>query len=76
MAVMSEKLSLAHGVLHLAVRYLDHVMDHFNISSDSQLNLLALCCLSVAGILIFHIYCFSTNSKVQSLQNLYIIYNI
>ena len=50
MAVISQKLTLSHGVLHLSVLYLDFVMDKFDFSKESQLNLLALCCLWVAGL--------------------------
>lgn len=50
LAVISEKLNLSHGILHLAITYLDFVMDRFEFSKESQLNLLALCCLWVAGM--------------------------
>ena len=58
LALLGEKLSLMHGVVHLAVRYLDHVMEKYELLMESQLNMLALCCLSLAGrlsrILSFH----------------------
>ena len=52
LAVISEKLCLTHGILHLAIKYLDLVMDKFDFSKEFQTNLLALCSLWVAGMTI------------------------
>eukprot|EP00795_Rhopilema_esculentum_P011885 gene11885-2437_t len=49
LAVIGEKLGLVQEVVHLAVRYLDHVMDKYDLLLESQLNMLALCCLSLAA---------------------------
>lgn len=49
LALIGEKLGLLQEVIHLAVRYLDHVMDRYELLMESQLNILALCCLSLAG---------------------------
>ena len=50
LALIGEKLGLLQEVVHLAVRYLDHVMDRYELLVESQLNMLAICCLSLAGI--------------------------
>lgn len=49
LAVIGEKFNLTHGMLHLAISFLDMVMDSLDFRSQSQLNLLALCCLWVAS---------------------------
>lgn len=49
LALLGEKLDLFQEVVHLAVRYLDHVMDRYELLMESQLNMLAVCCLSLAG---------------------------
>lgn len=49
LAVISEKLKASHGVLHLAVYYMDYFMDKFDIQ-EPQLHLVALSCLLLAGI--------------------------
>lgn len=50
LAVIGEKFNLTHGMLHLAVSFLDIVMDNLQFEgSQSQMNLLALCCLWVAS---------------------------
>ena len=53
LAVISEKLFLSHGILHLSVVYMDIMMEKWEFSKKSQLNLLALCCLWIAGIVCF-----------------------
>nr|AAX84776.1 cyclin J [Hydractinia echinata] len=49
LAVISEKLQLTHGILHLSVTLLDLIMDKFDFPKQMQLNLLALCSLWVAA---------------------------
>eukprot|EP00794_Sanderia_malayensis_P005663 gene5663-6359_t len=49
LAVLSEKYGLTHGIVHLAVSYIDHVMESYELLMESQLNMLALCCLSLAA---------------------------
>jgi len=49
LAMISESLKLTHGILHLAVSYLDYVMDRFEFAKSKQLQLLAVCCLWVAA---------------------------
>lgn len=51
LAIVTEKIGSSHGVLHLAVYYMDFFMDKF-IVQESQLHLLALSCLLLAGTLI------------------------
>jgi hypothetical protein len=51
LAIICEKIGSSHGVLHLAVCYMDFFMDKF-IVQESQLHLLALACLLLAGKLI------------------------
>ncbi|XP_029201203.1 cyclin-J-like [Acropora muricata] len=48
LAVISEKLKASHGVLHLAVYYMDYFMDKFDIQ-EPQLHLVALSCLLLAA---------------------------
>lgn len=48
LAIISEKLSSSHGVLHLAVCYMDYFMDKFDIQ-EAQLHLVALACFLLAG---------------------------
>ena len=48
LAVISEKIKISHGVLHLAVCYMDYFMDKFDIQ-EPQLHLVALSCLLLAG---------------------------
>ena len=48
LAVISEKIKSSHGVLHLAVYYMDYFMDKFDIQ-EPQLHLVALSCLLLAG---------------------------
>ena len=52
LAVISEKIKCSHGVLHLAVYYMDYFMDKFDIQ-EPQLHLVALSCLLLAGELKF-----------------------
>jgi len=49
LALIGEKMGLLQEVVHLAVRYLDHVMDRYELLMESQLNMLAICCLSLAA---------------------------
>lgn len=49
LALIGEKLGLLQEVIHLAVRYLDSMMDRYELLMESQLNMLAICCLSLAG---------------------------
>lgn len=51
LAVFSEKIKSSHGVLHLAVYYMDFFMDKFDID-ERQLYLVALTCLLLAGKLL------------------------
>lgn len=48
LAIITEKIDSSHGVLHLAVYYMDFFMDKF-IIQESQLHLLALSCFFLAG---------------------------
>lgn len=48
LAIICEKIGSSHGVLHLAVCYMDFFMDKF-IIQESQLHLLALSCMLLAG---------------------------
>ena len=48
LAIISEKLKSSHGVLHLAVSYMDYFMDKFDIQ-EPQLHLVALSCFLLAG---------------------------
>ncbi|CAH3030024.1 unnamed protein product, partial [Porites evermanni] len=48
LAVISEKIKCSHGVLHLAVYYMDYFMDKFDIQ-EPQLHLVALSCLLLAA---------------------------
>ncbi|KAK3739815.1 hypothetical protein QZH41_009058 [Actinostola sp. cb2023] len=48
LAIITEKIGSSHGVLHLAVYYMDFFMDKF-IIQESQLHLLALSCLLLAA---------------------------
>lgn len=48
LAVISEKIKSSHGVLHLAVYYMDYFMDKFDIQ-EPQLHLVPLSCLLLAG---------------------------
>ena len=52
LAVISEKIKCSHGVLHLAVYFMDYFMDKFDIQ-EPQLHLVALSCLLLAGKLKF-----------------------
>ncbi|XP_065649938.1 cyclin-J isoform X2 [Hydra vulgaris] len=74
LAVISEKLFLSHGILHLSVVYMDTMMEKWEFSKRSQLNLLALCCLWIAAKLdetdnriplISTLKCFVANSFEQ-----------
>lgn len=55
LAVFSEKIKSSHGVLHLAVYYMDFFMDKFDID-ERQLYLVALTCLLLAGKLKLLLY--------------------
>lgn len=48
LAIITEKIGSSHGVLHLAVYYMDFFMDKFMIQ-ESQIHLLALSCFLLAG---------------------------
>ncbi|XP_031554295.1 cyclin-J-like [Actinia tenebrosa] len=48
LAIICEKIDSSHGVLHLAVCYMDFFMDKF-IIQESQLHLLALSCMLLAA---------------------------
>lgn len=49
LSVVAKKLKLSHGIVHMAVRYMDLVMDKFEFSKEAQLTLLAVCCLWIAS---------------------------
>ena len=40
LALLGEKHGLVHGVVHLAVSYLDHVMERYELLMESQLKFL------------------------------------
>lgn len=56
LAVISEKMTSSHGVLHLAVYYMDYFMDKFDIQ-EPQLHLVALSSLLLAGKMKNENYC-------------------
>lgn len=49
LSLVSKKLKLSNGVLHMAVKYMDLVMDKFEFSKEPQLTLLAVCSLWIAA---------------------------
>jgi len=49
LSVISKKLKLSNGVLHISVKYLDLVMDKCDFPNQSQLTLCAICCLWIAS---------------------------
>ena len=67
LAVISEKLKASHGVLHLAVYYMDYFMDKFDIQ-EPQLHLVALSCLLLAGRLCF-VFAFQAKMNLNKSHN-------
>jgi len=66
LAVFSEKIKSSHGVLHLAVYYMDYFMDKFDID-ERQLYLVALTCLLLAGKLkLIKSYVITMKIKISS----------
>lgn len=66
LAVFSEKIKSSHGVLHLAVYYMDYFMDKFDID-ERQLYLVALTCLLLAGKLkLIKSYVITMKVKISS----------
>lgn len=49
LTLVSKKLNLFDGVLHMAVKYMDLVMDKFDFAKEPQLTLLAICSLWIAA---------------------------
>ena len=49
LSVVSKKLVLSNGIVHISVKYMDLVMDKFEFSKEPQLTLLAVCCMWIAA---------------------------
>jgi len=47
--LLGEKLHLTHGMVHLGVALMDAVMDKMDFPKQTQVNLMAVCCLFVAS---------------------------
>ena len=54
LAIISERIHLSHGILHISVSLLDKVMDKHEFTKQNQLWLLGLCCLWIAGKFALH----------------------
>ena len=54
LSLVSKQLNLCNRVLHISIKYLDLVMDKFEFPKETQLTLLAICCLWIAAKLDEH----------------------
>lgn len=67
LSLISKKLHLSNGVLHISIKYMDLVMDKFEFSKEPQLTLLAICCLWIAAKLDEHDELIPSLSSLKSI---------
>ena len=58
-ATICERCDITSETLHLAITCLDHFMDKYSIE-DTQLHLIALCCLLIAGLYLYWLIVYIT----------------